>query len=176
MILDDQSSGVQLQPATIELLNDEDISLETLCAGLKCLLPPSWPPQFNDRETRDWFRREMLNDPEMANWLSYYVSVSTGDGRILVGTAGYKGKPNSQRVVEIGYTIIPEFQRQGIATTAAKLLISHAVASGHVEKIIAETLPSLTGSKAVLRNCGFAFTHQRQDPELGTILTYQFTV
>lgn len=175
MVISDLVSGVQLQSATIELLNDEDVSIDTLCATLRWLIPPSWPPQYNDRETRDWFRSEMLNDVEMENWLSYYVSVPTTEGRMLVGTAGYKGKPNSARAVEIGYTIISEFQRKGIATTATKLLISNALNSGSVEKVTAETLPTLTASLAVLRKCGFAFTSQRQDPELGTVLLYEFT-
>jgi [ribosomal protein S5]-alanine N-acetyltransferase len=173
--LKDPRTGIILFAASIERLNDEDLSVAVLCGNLNLTTPPTWPPQFNDRDTRDWFRSELLNDPDMENWLSYYVSVPTVRGQMLVGAAGYKGKPSPAGAVEIGYTIIPEFQGMGIATAASKLLIANAFSNACVKKVTAETLPSLEGSIAVLRKCGFSLTGQRKDTDSGVILQYELS-
>ena len=57
--------------------------------------------------------------------------------------------------VEIGYSILPQWQRRGYATELAKLLLENAFSFLHVQRVIAQTTESNQASVAVLRACGF---------------------
>ncbi len=172
MILRDARSGVSLIATAFNHLDAEDISAEALCALLCVLPPPSWPPENNGPETRAWLRGLMKADADSMDWLGYYV-IATFDGRpMLAGTAGFKGRPDENGEVEIGYSIIPEFHRKGIATAAIRLLTGHAFASPDVRRIKAETLPRLIPSIGVLEKCGFMQTGEGFDPEEGKTLLF----
>ena len=45
--------------------------------------------------------------------------------RSLVGSGGYFGPPGREGVVEIGYSVLPEWQRRGYATEIVNSLVSH---------------------------------------------------
>ncbi|MBV9797155.1 MAG: GNAT family N-acetyltransferase [Solirubrobacterales bacterium] len=59
------------------------------------------------------------------------------------------------RAVEIGYSVVPSWQRQGLATEACRALIESAWRRG-AEVVIAHTLAGLEPSIAVLRKLRFA--------------------
>ena len=46
---------------------------------------------------------------------AYAVRVAGGQ-RTLVGGCGFLGGPDATGMVEMGYSVLPQFQRQGIAT------------------------------------------------------------
>ena len=172
MTLRDTRSGVSLIATAFDHLEAEDISAEALCAVLNISPPPSWPPENNGPETRAWLRDLMKADAESMGWLGYYV-ITTRDGRqMLAGTAGFKGRADENGQVEIGYSIIPELHRQGIATAAIRLLTGHAFASPEVRRIKAETLPRLIPSIGVLEKCGFMQAGEGFDPEEGKTLLF----
>src|SRR5919205_3750961 len=51
----------------------------------------------------------------------------------IVGTAGFKGPPDPDGVVEIAYGVAPEFQGRGYATEAANALVEFALADASVK-------------------------------------------
>jgi [ribosomal protein S5]-alanine N-acetyltransferase len=172
MILWDARSGISLIATEFSHLDAEDNSAEALCGLLNVSTPPSWPPEYNGPETRAWLRNLMTADAGSVGWLGYYV-IATGDGQpLLAGTAGFKGRPDENGEVEIGYSIIPELHRKGIATAAVKLLIVHAFANPDVRRIKAETLPRLIPSIGVLIKCGFMQASEGFDPEEGKTLLF----
>ena len=65
--------------------------------------------------------------------------------------------PNEDGVVEIGYSILPKFRRQGYATRLVKLLVERAFKDERIKLVIAHTFPHLLGSIGVLKNAGFEF-------------------
>jgi ribosomal-protein-alanine N-acetyltransferase len=75
--------------------------------------------------------------------------------RSLVGSGGYFGPPDSNGVVEIGYSVLPEFQRLGYATEIVKTLVVHAASFTKTKSIIAHTSAKNAGSKKVLLAVGF---------------------
>ena len=72
---------------------------------------------------------------------------------ILVGTVGFKGPP-AHGVVEIGYSVVPSWQRLGLATEGCRALIEAAWERG-AEVGVAHTFEHLEPSIAVLRKLGF---------------------
>ena len=166
---------VTLRDYTPAFLSAEDISGAALSGMLGVAEPPEWPPLFNDAETRAWFRRTLESDPSVTGWLGFYV-IAEIDGRpTLSGTAGFKGPPNADGVVEIGYSIVEKFQRRGIASAAVAQLVDRAFADPRVEVVTAETLPSLAASRGLLEKCGFVLTGTRTDPDEGEIVLYART-
>jgi len=77
----------------------------------------------------------------------------------------HKGEPRDG-TVEIGYSILPAFQRSGYASEAVAALVEWAFADARVERVIAETFPELAGSIGVLRKTGFHSCEGASEPGL----------
>jgi [ribosomal protein S5]-alanine N-acetyltransferase len=166
---------VTLRDFTPALLSAEDVSAAALCGILGVAEPPDWPPLFNDADTRAWFRQKLESDPSSKGWLGFYVVAEIGERPTLVGTAGFKGPPNADGIVEIGYSIVETFQRRGIASAAVAQLVDRAFADPRVEVVSAETLVTLDASRGLLEKCGFTLTGTRTDPDEGEIALYART-
>jgi len=76
-------------------------------------------------------------------------------GGMAVGGAGFKGPPDDQGVVEVGYGFAPSARGHGYATEAVRALCALAVARGALA-VIAETDVNNAASERVLERCGFA--------------------
>lgn len=75
--------------------------------------------------------------------------------RSLVGSGGYFGPPDCNGVVEIGYSVLPKWQRRGYATEIVNALVFHASSFENTKSIIAHTSPENEASKRVLISSGF---------------------
>jgi RimJ/RimL family protein N-acetyltransferase len=114
------------------------------------------------------FMHERLkSDPDMLGWWTY-LFVHAGD-RVLIGPGGYKGRPNEEGAVEIGYAIIPDYRGRGLATEAARGLVDHAFAHEHVKRVVAHTLAERNASVGVLQKAGMEFVGAVPDPDFGEI-------
>lgn len=91
----------------------------------------------------------------------------------VIGSAGYKGPPGADRVVEIAYGIAPAYQGRGYATEAALALVAAAFATGRVAVVRAHTLPTPNASTRVLEKCGFRCTGGVIDPEDGMVWRWE---
>ncbi|MGK8428306.1 GNAT family N-acetyltransferase [Bacillus cereus] len=87
-------------------------------------------------------------DEALLPWGAWYVLRKEDDS--VLGDIGFKGKPNEDQTVEIGYGFIEKYWNQGYATEAVKELIDWAFKTGEVETIIAETLLDNYSSMRVL--------------------------
>lgn len=88
-------------------------------------------------------------------WGSYFI-IHAADGR-LIGTGGYKGLPDHNGYMEIGYEICNDYRHRGFATETARALIEFALNQPGVKGIKAHTLAEENYSVRVLRRCGMRF-------------------
>ena len=95
------------------------------------------------------------------------------DSQSVIGSAGFKGPPDSAGVVEIAYGIVPRFEGQGFATEAAAALVGFASASTDVRTLRAHTLPLSNASTRVLVKCGFHHVGAVVDPEDGEVWRWE---
>jgi RimJ/RimL family protein N-acetyltransferase len=144
---------LHLIPATPPLIDAELQGAQRLAKQLEVVLPPDWPPEHHDADTLRFFRGA-LSEAGAAGWWLHYVVASDGTTSVLVASVGYKGPPLNG-VVEIGYSVVPSWQRRGIATTASQALIESAWRRG-AQTVLAHTLPDGEASIGVLRKLGFA--------------------
>lgn len=91
----------------------------------------------------------------------------------VVGSAGFKGPPDADGMVEIAYGIVPAFQGRGLATEAAEALVAFARASGLVQRVRAHTLPTPNASTRVLTKCGFTYVANVIDPDDGPVWRWE---
>ena len=157
------TSRLRLVPATTELVEAELEASDRLAGELDADLPPDWPPEHHgERMLR--FTREALGRPGAAGWWLHYIVLAEAERHTVVGTTGYKGPPE-EGVVEIGYSVVPSYQRRGLATEACEVLIEAAWERG-ADAVIAHTLPHLAPSIRVLQKLGF---EPAEPPEDGVL-------
>jgi len=136
---------------------------------LNAQVPDDWPPPLNDDKSMQWTLRYLRDNPDAIGWTMWYFILRDGpDGKpIAVGNGGFKGKPSTGGIVEVGYSIMENHQGNGYATEAVSVLIGWAFMHPEVNKIIVHTLPGLTASIRVVEKIGFSFVGKGS--EEGTI-------
>ncbi len=92
---------------------------------------------------------------------------------LLIGSCGYKGEPDAEGRVEIGYEIKPSHRNRGLATEAARALVENAFTHAKVRKVIAHTLPVEGHSSQLLRTIGFVRTDDFEDPDDGLVWRWE---
>lgn len=148
-----------LVPCTHESLRADLEGKEALGRALGAAVAESWPPDLYDADAVRWtLDRLQATEPGTESlWGYYFVWRTAAQGAVLIGVGGFKGPPAVGRI-ELGYSIVAEYQRQGFATEAVLGMLQFAFAREDVEEVIAETLPELVPSIGVLDKAGFRLT------------------
>lgn len=120
------------------------------------------------REWLDMLRRSSGPDP----WRHGFFVVHR-DTQCVIGSAGFKGPPDSDGMVEIAYGIVPSFEGQGYATEAAGELVRFAFASTGIRVVRAHTRPVANASTRVLAKCGFHQAGTVVDPDDGPVWRWE---
>ncbi|HEY9829134.1 MAG TPA: GNAT family N-acetyltransferase [Stenomitos sp.] len=142
---------------TLEMARAEISDRTRFSQLLDAHVPDTWPPEFNDLETMSFFLQKLEDAPDQLGWWAWYFVLNSPvkNDRVLIGNGGFKGKPTSDGTVEIGYSILKEFQNLGYGTEAIKALVDWAFNHTEVQRVIAETLPELKPSQRLLQKCHF---------------------
>jgi RimJ/RimL family protein N-acetyltransferase len=106
-------------------------------------------------------------DPQVLRW-GMHLFLHKAENRI-VGNGGFKGVPDGDGMVEIGYAVSPDYRNQRIATEAARGMIEYAFSWSPVRMVDAHTLAGENASCTILRNCGMTKIDEKEDPEDGPI-------
>jgi RimJ/RimL family protein N-acetyltransferase len=175
-----QTPRLDLVPATAAHLRADLQGRLALERALAIDVPPSWPPEFYDEEAIRFTLTWLLAHPGDADWGFYYLARRTPPGapRLLVGAGGFKGGPDDEGTVEVGYSILREHQRQGYATEAVVGWARFAFESPKVARVIGQTLQSLGASIRVLEKAGFRAAgvgHDPHAPEGEQVLRYELS-
>ena len=113
---------------------------------------------------------QLRQDPDSAFWLALRLVVVE---RLIVGIGGFKGLPQPDGAIEIGYGIIPSQQSKGFATQAVNSLVQEAFSTAEVQTVLAHTVPKNRASQRVLKKNGFARAGSVFDPEDGELWIWQ---
>lgn len=153
-----------LVPATAELIGLELDDPAALGRALGAEVPANWPPELV-RDALPWFRSQLEADPALSGWLCWYGMVRNGgaDAPVLAASGGFMGPP-VEGIVEVGYSILPQFGGQGYATEMMGALTDWAFAHPNISTVAAEALPDNGASLRVLAKLGFAQAGTAQEP------------
>jgi [ribosomal protein S5]-alanine N-acetyltransferase len=131
-------------------------------------VPDAWPPSEWDQQAIAYLLERMHRFPQFRGWCRYIALKQPDGAPLLIGGCGCVEPPGSVLDVEIGYSILGEYQRRGYVTEAIRAFLPWVFRHANVESICAQTYPHLAGSIGVLRKCGFVLDGMGKDP--GTIL------
>jgi len=151
-----KSRRLSLIASTRELINKDLDGATVLAEALGVAVPGDWPPPLYGR-TAMRFVLMQLDDPAEQGWSFWYLINNSEPGE-LVGLCGFKGRPDADGSVELSYSVIEKYQRQGFATEAAAALVGWAFSRHNVKEVSAETFPYLRQSIRVLEKNGFKLT------------------
>jgi ribosomal-protein-alanine N-acetyltransferase len=105
-------------------------------------------------------------------WSLGFALVEDASGA-AVGTAGFKGPPTADGVVEIAYAVVPTREGRGIATKAVGALLRFAASDPRVARVRAHTLLEPSASTRVLEKHGFTAIGEVVDPEDGRVRRWE---
>ena len=161
---------MELRPATRELLRAVIESDEALGELLGVSVAEGWT-EFG-KAPFEYMLNVLTSDENQDGWVNYFPILKSGNQ--LIGSGGFKGGPNEEGWVEIGYEIAPAFRNQGLATEFAMSLIDIALEHPGVTGICAHTLAEENASCAVLRKCSFEKVSELIDEEDGAIWRWEW--
>jgi RimJ/RimL family protein N-acetyltransferase len=131
---------------------------------LGAVVPASWPPE-SAGDALPLFLGWLDASPDKAGWFGWYALCRdiSASGQVLVGGGGFLGPP-LDGVVQLGYSVLPEFQRRGYATEMVRGLATWAFVQSGVTVIAAETEWANPASVRVLERAGFQPAGDASDP------------
>jgi len=116
--------------------------------------------------------RSWKENPSLRDWWTYLI-IHNQDN-LLIGSCGYKGGPDENGTVEIGYEIKSNYRNRGYGKEVARLLTQNALESGVVTRVIAHTLPFENPSTSVLKSAGYRMVSEVQDEAEGLVWKWEY--
>jgi len=144
-----------LIPATVPLARAELQDRAAFAELLGAVVPDAWPPE-STVDALPLLLGWLEAAPDRAGWFGWYAVLRDGlaAGSVLVGGGGFLGPPKDG-AVQVGYSVLPDFQRRGYATEIVRGLATWAFVQPGVEVIAAETEWVNPASVRVLERNGF---------------------
>ena len=162
---------LQLDAATLRGLADGDLATANRSA------PVPLTPYLAGEECRGvWEIRavQIVEDPASAAWITGIVW--DPERRLAVGRAGYHGPPDGDGMVEVGYSIDPQYRRQGYARAALRALIERAEREPGVTTFRATVSPDNAPSRDLVLSEGLVEVGEQMDDEDGLEIIYELSL
>jgi [ribosomal protein S5]-alanine N-acetyltransferase len=157
-----ETPRMRLVPATVELIGAEIDDRASFAELLAAVVPANWPPETL-ADALPWFRQQIEAAPEQAHWRVWYGVLREANRDILVASVGFMGPPQDGGI-EVGYSVLPDYQRRGLAAEMTGALIDWALAQPGVERVAAEVDQQNTPSLRLIARLGFEVTGAGRDP------------
>ena len=145
-----ETQRLKLLPFTLELKKATLAERARLAEMLEVEIPDAWPGA-DLLEALPLFIEVMEQDPPGLVWDGIIIHKAE---QIAIGGIGFHGGPDEAGMVEIGYSIIPAYERQGYATEMARRVIEWAFHTPGIQVITAACLDDNIGSIRVLKKVG----------------------
>ncbi len=161
-----ETEHLKLLPFSLALKKAVIADRAAVTSMIDAYMPDDWPgPAL--LEAMPFFIHLMESDPAGGRWDGIIIHKSD---KTVIGDMGFKGGPDENGMIEMGYSIIPAYRRRGYATEMARRLIDWAFQLPEVKVITAECLIDNIGSSKVLQNVGMQCVGQD-----GELLKWQVT-
>jgi RimJ/RimL family protein N-acetyltransferase len=137
----------------------------SLADALGARLTAEWPPADWEMHVVEMIFLQAAELPLATGWHRYALLCDGRRKRTLIGCVG--GFPKADGVVEIGYSTLPAYQRQGFGSESAGALVEWLLQQEEVRAVTAQTLSGSVGSIKVMQRCGMVFVGPGDD--VGTV-------
>jgi RimJ/RimL family protein N-acetyltransferase len=117
-------------------------------------------------------KRQMQEDPGVQRWLLRPIVLRRGEHRVI-GTINFHGPPDERGMVEVGYSLLPEYRGRGYAIEAVRALFDWAELDPLVRVFRASVAPDNERSLHLIAKLGFVQVGEQIDPEDGLELVFE---
>lgn len=140
-------------------------------AEIGAIVPVEMPDQLDDFLR---FRIADLSvDPDAQPWLGRAIVLTEPGGtRRIIGSCGFHSPPGPDGRVEVGYSVQPDYRRQGVATEVVHALFDWAHANG-IDRFRASVGPWNVPSLAIIKGLGFQEVGVQMDDIDGEELVFE---
>ncbi|MEU2391344.1 GNAT family N-acetyltransferase [Streptomyces sp. NPDC007369] len=159
---------VELGAKALRALADGDLAGGSAAAGV------ALDEHFVSERARSIFRYradQLDSDPSAAPWTAR-AAVSEPDG-VVVGDAGFHGPPDEAGMVEVGFTVVPRYRRQGYARAMLRALLVRAAAEPGVRTVRARVRADNTASLATIAGFGFTRVGEQGNEHDGLVIVFE---
>ncbi len=146
------TARLNLLAATATLARADISDPPRFAALLQSHVPLGWPPAAM-ADVQEYFADQLEKGFALPGWWNWYALAR--DSRVLVGTGGLAGQPDSEGTVTLGYSIVPEYEGQGYASEMVEGLLQWMAGTRRVRRVHATTFERHFGSARVLEKTGF---------------------
>lgn len=160
--------NLRIVPCDDTLFDAIRMGNNTLARVMGVNVPKKWT-EFRDTFTPSYHRWKA--HPPLRDWWVYLI-IHVPDN-VLIGSCGFKGEPDANGMVEIGYEIMPTYRLKGLGAETAKGLTAHAFGQPGVHKIVAHTLREENASVKILEKIGFKQIEDINDPDDGPLWRWE---
>jgi RimJ/RimL family protein N-acetyltransferase len=129
---------------------------------LKLLNTQGWLKFIGDRKVRDEIDAEKYIQNILDNKNYFYSVFERKYDREPLGIITFLYRDN-QQFPDIGFAMLPEFDKKGYASEAAKKYLEEIVNDKKVNKVIAITLPDNSKSIRLLERLGLKYENEIQN-------------
>jgi [ribosomal protein S5]-alanine N-acetyltransferase len=135
---------------TLEMVHAAMSDRDLLGRLLEADIPDDWP-NSEFASFLPVLAQDLLREPGLGEWMGLVIQQREP---VLVGDIGFKGLPDAEGTVEIGYSIVPDYQGRGFATEATQAMVGWAFEHQSVERVTANCLNDNQASIRVLQKVG----------------------
>lgn len=138
---------------------------------LDAKLPDAWPGRALVERAFCADLDAIRANPEFRLW-GDRVMIRKSDRRV-VGSVVFHGGPDGDGLVEVGYGVEQDLQRQGYATEGTRAAVEWALSEPNVNVVRACTPSWHVASRRVLERCGMLLAGSHDHDMLGELLEYE---
>ena len=133
-----ETTRLRLIPTTVALARAEISNRGEFARLLEATVPDNWPPE-SIADALPLFLGWLESAPD-CGWFGWYaLAASEGSAApVLVGSGGFMGPPKNG-TVDIGYSVLTQFQGRGFATEMVGGLLRWALRQPGVARVAAQT-------------------------------------
>jgi RimJ/RimL family protein N-acetyltransferase len=167
---------VPIRTARLELVTLPLRAMQLLNRGARAeageLLGATFPRDFLV-EPELWMEyriKQLSEDPSLEEWLMRGMLTRA---REMIGNCGFHNRPDASGMVEVGYSVAPDYRRQGYAEESVRALIEFAFAHPEVARVRASVSPANGPSLGLVRKLGFARVGVQYDEVDGEEIVFE---
>lgn len=140
---------LMIVPLTMDMIKSIINRDLVVITNLGFVLHEQWP----SKDTLDLLRYLYRSDLVDISGFEVWGIVKKADG-IIIGDIGFKGEPNDEGLIEIGYGLVADERQKGYGTEALNTMCKWAKDNVRVKGIIAESLIDNIPSNKMLQKVG----------------------
>lgn len=155
-----ETERLVLTPCTLEIAAIAPVDLAAASRLLGAHMDEEWMTLSLATYLPDYVERLRLH-PNHQCWGIWLVVLKSA--HVMIGDMGYKGPPNHNGEVDLGYRILSPYRRQGYAYEGVSALLDWTLAQSGVAAVTATCMPENVASSSLLGKLGLRNTGTNAD-------------